>query len=438
MKKIARVLFDTWYGAVAACAVSAAGVVAGTLFGAWTAGRIAVVVFGGLLLLSGLVLVAAFVRSLWKRAWGRAAAQLVLGLVGAVGFGLASVAATLLATHGGFAFGLRPPWVGADEKNGVVPFEVEYRRGPALGAEYDRRVAFASGKHVGIARDTGGHAALAVYALEDGAYALMDSAGFLFRVDAASETVDAEHGKRWFRLPEGTEEVKGWRVFGLSVVLENGERQSIKDGVPVGTSLDGHRLLGQFVPDGRFVEEAEDWLTEKLTPVPWMPLPKWPEDFPFAVEQQKEQYNRFEGFVRWRVAFPSGKAVALGPMWDTPYSVQEMADGNYALKSEREMEPPFSPTTYRVRVGDECVDFRIDDDWVEIPAEILEVTSWGTRGVFGRNADNERVCGTNWVPMGATMEGMRLVGWMTEDREFAWAGEPTGDGEGGEMGVEGE
>ena len=40
------------------------------------------------------------------------------------------------------------------------------------------------------------------------------------------------------------------------------------------------------------------------------------------------------------------------------------------------------------------------------------------------------------------MEGMRLMGRVTADREFKRAGEPkeepTGDGEGGEMGAEGE
>lgn len=161
--------------------------------------------------------------------------------------------------------GWQPPWKGAEEKNGVVPFEVEYQRAPALSAEYFRRVAFASGKRVGIAMDPGGHAALSVYALEDGTHALQDSAGLWFRVDAAAETVDAECGGRWFRLPDGTEEVNGWEtgyVTRVTVELADGERQSIEDGVPVGEGLDGRRLLGKFVPYGRFMAEAEDRLTE--------------------------------------------------------------------------------------------------------------------------------------------------------------------------------
>ncbi len=435
MKKVARFLFDTWYGALAACAVSAAGMLAGTLFGVWRAGQIAADFCGVLLLLSGLVLAAAFVRSLWKRAWGRATAQLVLGLAGAVGFVCAWAVATFSATYIWFELGWRPPWVGADEKNGVVPFEVEYQRAPAFSSEYFRRVAFASGKRVGIAMDPCGHAQLAVYALEDGTHALMDSAGFLCRVDAAAETVDAEGGWRWYRLPEGTAELRSWGTGGVWVVLENGEEQSSKEGVPIGESLDGRRLLGQFVPYGAFEAEAEDWLAEQLKPAPWMPVPKWPEGLPFAVERNKGNIRSLGG---WRVAFPSGKAVALGSMWDTPYTVQEMADGNYALKSERETKHPFTPTVYRVRLGDECVDFRVEDDWVEIPEDILKITSWGIGEVCGRNADDEEVCGTNSVPVGTTLEGMRPVGLLMESGVFAKAKEPKDDGSEGEMGGEGD
>lgn len=418
MKRIGKFLFDTWYGAPAACAVSAAGVLAGVLFGFLKAADIAGLVSAALLLLSGLALVAAFVRSLWKRAWGRAAAQLVLGLAGAVGFVFAVAVAVFSSGFLAYYMGWEAPWVEVKEKNGVVPFEVEYRRAPAMSSEYFRRVAFASGKRVGIAMDTGGRAPLAVYALEDGTHVLMDSAGFLCRVDAAAETVDAEGGWRWYRLPEGTEKVRSWGTGGVWVVLENGEEQSSKDGVPIGESLEGRRLLGKFVPYGAFVAEAEDWLAEQLKPAPWMPVSQWPEELPFAVERNKGNIRSLGG---WRVAFPSGKAVALGSMWNTPYSVQEMADGNYALKSERKTEPPFTPTVYRVRLGDECVDRRVEDDWVEIPEGILEVSWWGRSRVCGPNADEEEVCGTNSVPVGTTLEGMRPVGLLMENGMFAKA-----------------
>ena len=64
MKKIGQFLFDTWYGALAACAVSAAGVLAGVLFGFLKAVDVAGLVSAAFLLLSGLALVAAFISIL--------------------------------------------------------------------------------------------------------------------------------------------------------------------------------------------------------------------------------------------------------------------------------------------------------------------------------------------------------------------------------------
>ena len=149
-----------------------------------------------------------------------------------------------------------------------------------------------------------------------------------------------------------------------------------------------------------------------------MPLPKWPEELPFAVEWQK---GKFSDFSRWRLAFPSGKAVALATMWDGPYSVQELADGNYVLKREREKEHEIPTKLYRVRPGDECVDMLFRDDWQEIPTDILQVTAWGSLGIRGRNADEEEVCGTNSMPVGTTLEGMKPVGLLMGNGVFAKA-----------------
>jgi hypothetical protein len=432
MKKIGKFLVDTWYGAAVAFAVSLVGWFAGVVFSCLAVGEAVAHVFGLFLSLSAVALVAAFARSLWKRAWRRAAAQFgVFVLEQVVFFGVAMGA---LAASEAVADRLGPwPWAEAREKNGVVPFEVEYRfaRIPPMFsggmATLDRRVAFASGKRVGLARPRGGCAPLAVYALEDGTHALADGWGYLFRVDAAAETVEMDVEGRWFRLPDGTVDVNGWSMSGVTAVLENGEEQSSKDGVPAGTSLDGRRLLGKFVPYGRFEEEAEDWLAETLAGMPsWEPWAKsWPEELPFALEWQNGKCNTKE---RWRVAFPSGRAVALGEMWHTPYSVQEMADGNYALLCERESEPPFPSTSYRVRPGDECVDMRVGDDWAEIPADVLWVTSWGNGGVCGRIPGDEEVCGTNSVPVGATQEGMRPVGRLAENGTFARSPDPEAAG----------
>ena len=432
MKKIGKFLFDTWYGAVAACAVAAAGVVAGTLFGVWRAGQVVADVFGVLLFLSGLALAGAFVRSLVKRAWGRAAVQLGLGVVGVVGFVFAWALAVVSARYVGFELGWRPPWKGAEEKNGVVPFAVEYQRAPAFSSEYFRRVAFASGKRVGIAMDTGGLAGLTVYALGDGTHALMDRARNLFRVDAENETVDAEYGGRWFRLPDGTEEVRGWGTGGVDVVLENGEKQSVRDGVPVGESLDGRQMLGKFVPYGKFVAatDEDDWLAE----VPWEGLPGWPEGLPFALEWRKER--GLWGNEEWRVAFASGKTVPMGLQGMTA-TLHEMADGNYVLKKEDGPGIPLFQQTYRIRPGDERLDEKVYGAWVEWPEGLRKYkgASWSLdgseRSVEGVDGDGNEVKGTNSVSVGATMEGMRLVGRVSGDRKFERAGA-------GDAGAEGE
>ena len=424
MKKIGKFLFDTWYGAVAACAVSATGVLAGVLFGVWTAGQIVQLFFGVLLLLSGLTLVAAFVRSLWKRAWGRAAVQLGIGVVGAVGFVMALIATFFASAGIAFALGWRGKWI-EPEKNGVVPFEVEYRVAHPFLAEFDRRVAFASGKRVGIAMDPGGDAELTVYALGDGSYALMDRARDLFRVDAANETVDAGEGRKWFRLPDGTQDII-MRGFGrgVEVRLEGGEEKWLEEKVPFGETLDGRRMLGKFVPYGRFeaATDDDDWLAE----VPWGMPSGWPEELPFALEWRKERglWNNEE----WQLAFASGKTVPMR-LHGMTATLHEMTDGNFALQEEDEH-------TYRIRPGDERLDQKVFGAWVEWPEGLREYkgTSWSLDGsrrcVEGLDENGNEVKGTNSVPVGATMEGMRLVGKVTADREFKRSGEaPGADGE---------
>ncbi len=436
MKKVARFLLDTWYGALAACAGSATGVLTGTLFGVWTAGQIVQLFFGVLLLLSGLTLVAAFVRSLWKRAWGRAAAQLGIGVVGAVGFVMALIATFFASAGVALALGWRGKWI-EPEKNGVVPFEVEYRVAHPFLAEFDRRVAFASGKRVGIAMDTGGLADLTVYALGDGSYALMDRAGNLFRVDVANETVDAGEGRKWFRLPDGTLDIimRGFSR-GVEVRLEGGEEKWLEERVPFGETLDGRRMLGKFVPYGRFeaATDDDDWLAE----VPWETLPGWPEELPFALEWRKER--GLWGKEEWQLAFASGKTVPMR-LHRMTATLHEMTDGNFALQEEDEH-------TCRIRPGDERLDQMVFGAWVEWPEGLREYkgASWSRDGsrrcVEGLDENGNVVKGTNSVPVGATMEGMRLVGRVSGDRKFERAGEPkeepTGDGAGGEMGVEGE
>ncbi len=417
MKNFFRILFHTPWGAPLAFALSAVATLVSGLFGFTSAGNLLSMVFALFLLASGLVLAAAFFVALWQRAWGRAAAQLVLGLVVAVGFVVGLPVAYFGSLAIANAVGWQHPWMGTEEPNGVVPFEVEYRRAMTLPTEFDLRIAFASGKRIGLVPDTGGHATLSVYALADGTHALADSAGDLYRVDAEAESVDMGTGGLWFRLPDGTAEVGGRSADGITAKLENGKDMSVSEGVPIGTSLDGRRLLGQFVPDGKLLPEADDWLAES----PWKSRAGWPEDLPFKLERQTD--GCAGSAPCWQVAFPSGGTVEMGDLWQTPYLLNAMPDGNYALVSEWHKRFPnstrLSPTFYRIRPSDARVDFRVENDWVELPPDLRYPARGGSAAVCGRNARGEPVQGTVSVPVADTLEDLRPVGYLLANSTFA-------------------
>jgi hypothetical protein len=417
MKKLSRVLFHTFWGAPLAFALSAVATLAGCLFGFSSAGNILSMVFLVLTFLSGLLLAGAFFVSLWHRAWGRAAAQLVLGLVIAVGFAFGLPVAYFGSLAIANAAGWQHPWMESEEPNGMVPFEVEFRRALTFTSEFDRRVAFASGKRIGLVPDTGGHASLSVYALADGVYALADASGGLYRVDAKAESVDVGTHGLWFRLPDGTAEVGGRGSDGITAKLENGEDMSVSDGVPIGTSLEGRRLLGQFHPGGKLSQEADDWLEES----PWQPRAGWPEDLPFKLERQTDGYAG--GDPCWRVAFPFGGTVEMGGLWETPYLLNAMPDGNYALVSEWHKRftnsPPRTPTSYRIRPAEARVDLRVGNDWVDLPPDLRYPAGSGSASVHGRTARGEPVRSTVSVPVAGTLDTLRPVGYLLENSAFA-------------------
>ena len=417
MKNLSRILFRTPWGAPLAFALCAATTLVCGLFGFISVVDILTLVFLLLTLVSGLVLAAAFFVSLWHRAWGRAAAQLVLGLVITVGFAVGLPVAYFGSLAVANAVGWQHPWMESEEPNGVVPFEVEYRRAMTFTSEFDRRIAFASGKRVGLVPDTGGHAPLSVYALADGTHALADAGGYLYRVDAEAESVDMGTFGLWFRLPDGTAEVGGRGADGITVKLENGKDMSVSDGVPIGTSLDGRRLLGQFDPGGQFRPEADDWLAES----PWKPRAGWPEDLPFKLERQADGYAGSRPC--WRVAFPSGGTVEMGSLWETPYLLNAMPDGNYALVSEWHKRftnsLPRTPTSYRIRPADARVDLRVGNDWVELPPDLRYPAGSGSASVHGRTARGEPVRSTLSVPVAGTLDTLRPVGYLLDNSAFA-------------------
>jgi hypothetical protein len=143
-------------------------------------------------LLSVLMWAAAFLRSLWKRAWRRAAAQLGIGIAGAALFMAAGLGAMLGAET--IADKAGPgPWMEIKEGKGAVPFAVEFRIAkpcPMFSCcmvAFDCRVVFASGKCIELPMHTNG---FTLFALEDGSYALEDRIGGFLRVDLEAETVE--------------------------------------------------------------------------------------------------------------------------------------------------------------------------------------------------------------------------------------------------------
>ena len=417
MKNFFSILFHTPWGAPLAFALCAAATLVCSLFDFISVVDILTLVFLLFTFVSGLVLAAAFLVALWHRAWGRAAAQLVLGLVIAVGFAVGLPVAYFGSLAIANAVGWQHPWMESEEPNGVVPFEVEYRRAMTFTSEFDRRIAFASGKRIGLVPDTGGHASLSVYALADGTHALADSAGGLYRVDAGTESVDMGTFGLWFRLPDGTAEVGGRGPDGITGKLENGKDMSVSEGIPIGTSLEGRRLLGQFVPGGKLLPEADDWLAES----PWKPRAGWPEDLPFKLERQTDGYAGSRPC--WRAAFPSGGTVEMGSLWETPYLLNAMPDGNYALVSEWHKKftnsPWLSPTYYRIRPADARVDLRVGNDWVELPPDLRYPTKNGSSTVRGRNARGEPVQSTLSVPVASSLDTLRPVGYLLDNATFA-------------------
>ena len=74
------------------------------------------------------------------------------------------------------------------------------------------------------------------------------------------------------------------------------------------------------------------------------------------------------------------------------------------------------------------MDEKVYGMWVEWPEGLREYKGAGwsldgsERWVEGVDGDGNEVKGTNSAPVGATMEGMRLVGRVSEDRKFERAG----------------
>ncbi len=217
------------------------------------------------LLVSSLGMCAVIVRTLVKRRWGLAIGQFVIGFLSFIMVINIAFALVLMSSCSFFNTGnFKPeeePWR-ATTITETLPFSVEYRHAHPFLAEYHRRIGFKSGKRVVVLTDTGGARDFAVYALTDGKFYLMDGLDFAwirseYRVDPVAECVEKRCGGKWLRIPGRTIAITGWSDEDIYIETESGS-EFVKEGVPVGDSLDGKRFLGRISPRGTFTAGGEE------------------------------------------------------------------------------------------------------------------------------------------------------------------------------------
>lgn len=266
MRKFARFIFDTWYGAFLVWCAS--GLV--TLFICYTVGPYRSMDWLGAVMialhaLSGLMVPAAVIYSLSKKRWLRALVQLLLGVLAAFLFvtRLILIAIAVMFSEQNLRHfeNSEQPWYGTEICE-QLPFAVEYQAAHPFLAEYHKRIAFKSGKRIAINVDTGGAGAFAVYVLEDGRYYLVDGldAAWIrseYRVDPKQESVELKCGSSWLRIPDGALAIEYWSNMELSVKTVNGN-EIVDSGPPVSDSLEGKRFVGIVTPRGQFKPGGEE------------------------------------------------------------------------------------------------------------------------------------------------------------------------------------
>lgn len=229
----------------------------------------------GLVLLLTLAGLVAFVRSLLGRRWGRALVQLLLGAVAVVLAAVGGICADFLAwevasrTPGGI------PWA-STQGDAPLPFAIECRRAHPFLAEYDKQVAFPSGRRFGLYPDAGGYGDTAVYLLDSGRYAIAEGLRphmdwYVYRIDPEAESVDFLYKESWFAFPPDTIRLAGWGTSEGS----GGERHHVNfdtpsgsirvtNGVPAGDEFAHRRYLGLVKPGGVFTpspvgDDGDPW-----------------------------------------------------------------------------------------------------------------------------------------------------------------------------------
>ena len=432
MRKIARFVFETAYGPfVAWCCTALLLFVAYAISPplGWFGIALADIMFVVQVIVA-IVNIIAFFKSLVKHQCGRALGQFLLGLVGLFLFGLGSVFA--FVAHGIVAHATSSGYsevrsASVTNETAALEFAVEYRPAHPFLAEYDKCVVFPSGKRIGVWMDTGGAGPFAVYRLQTGEYYLVDGLEFDFirndyRVNVTNETVEMMCDETWVNIPDKTLKVYGRSNDSISVKTENGE-QDVSGGTPVGDSLKSRSYIGLLHPSGRFEPGEGDPFADIIEPK-WKIVNLDGGEVPFTLE-----CRRWNGSHYYRLAFASGKRIALGTdryIGEVGYSLYVLKDGRYHLFTGQkdvswrsEWRIDVAGETVEVMHKDHCG--KSGDLWMKIPSGATSADGGGI-GISGGencktlnvsidvNAEEGKATGHDFEPVGDSLSNAKFIG----------------------------
>lgn len=427
--------FKTTLGPIVVWAMASAMLLAGLVFGdalglSMSVGWFVIVVW----LLAGIAGFAAFIVSLISGHPGRALVQFILGIAGFIVFFIAfffarafgmMVTERLTNGEGGWE---------ASEITAQIPFSVEYKWAHPFLAEYDKRIAFKSGKKIGVCMDTGGGGPFAVYALGDGKFYLADGVDCDFmrndyRVDVATETVEINLNGIWAKIPDGTKCVTGKGLDSLSVKTETEENKhvTISGGEPIGTTLENRRFLGFIYSHGEFEASANDPFAGENgkrrmgLETEWKPCGLMA-GVPFEVEDGKRLNN-----LSRRIRLRSGKTLEIehDRIRVEACAIYRIGPDEYNVVSSCEKDE-MRQRSYRVNVPNETIDVETDGQWLRLPEGALSVESLG----WGGNKDGTKtyhvevrtakgsVEGHEAYPVGDYKKRRQLIGTLSKDGVF--------------------
>lgn len=442
MKRFFRFLYDTWYGALVCwCVTGVVLLLAGAIIGAK---RDLAWLVNGLFVLQAamsVLLVSAFVAALLRRRWAWALWQCLCGLMAGLVF---LVALLIVSVRAVFSeenlsqFKEEDQDWRASEISQEVPFAVEFRDSHPFLAEYDRRITFRSGKHVGIDGDSGGSGEFAIYALATNEFYLVDRVRQPdeeyrneYRVNVMHETVEARcRGYAWVQVPDESLEVVGRSAEALCVKTSKGEMDSEKS-VPVGGSLNEKRFVGRIFPSAKIeLGGAEPVLTKRTVEYRWNST-RHSDRVPFSCEWGVSD----EHGTRVRIGFRSGKKIGIFPGWeDGTKSIYRMPDGRFLFVMREGSS--FWQKVYRIDPTNEILCCAGDGRWVEVPSDAQEIneiftqegkdekpaqtvliieTEQGSRRVYGAESQRGTFIGLEYIAR-ITMDGQIV---SSADEEFS-------------------